>query len=50
MQHQIDEKEKERRIVTGTEIMEKNDTVAGHNLSWRIREHITHEMIDFVEF
>lgn len=46
---QIDEKEKERRILTGAEEMEKNGTVVGHNLSWRAKEHITHTRVDFVE-
>ncbi len=46
---QIDEDEKERRMLTGAAEMEKCGTVVGHNLSWRAREHITHSRVDFTE-
>ena len=49
MPDQIDQKEKERRIINGSEIMEKNNIIVGHNLSERSREHVTLEHVDFTE-
>lgn len=49
MPNQITLEEKERRMITGAEEIEKIGTVVGHNLSWRAKEHITHEKIDFTE-
>lgn len=49
MDYQISSEEKERRIISGAYEIEKLGTVVGHNLSWRAKEHITHEKIDFTE-
>lgn len=49
MLDQIDEKEKERRILSGAAEMEKQGTVVGHSLSWRAREHVTLKHVDFTE-
>ena len=49
MQHQIDDREKERRMLSGAIEMEKRGTIVAHNLSWRAKEHITHTRVDFME-
>lgn len=49
MQHQIDDREKERRMLSGAIEMEKSGTIVAHNLSWRAKEHITHTRVDFME-
>ena len=49
MSGQIGEKEKERRILSGAAEMEKHGTVVSHSLSWRAKEHLTHELVNFIE-
>jgi threonylcarbamoyladenosine tRNA methylthiotransferase CDKAL1 len=49
MTGQVNDKEKEARMLTGAEEMERQGTVVGHNLSWRAKEHITHTRVDFTE-
>ena len=49
IKNQIDEKEKEQRMLIGAIEMEEQGTVVAHNLSWRAKEHLTHTRIDFME-
>lgn len=49
MPGQIDRKEKERRMLDGAARMEANNTVVGHDLSARSKEHTTRERINLME-
>jgi len=49
MEGQVEKIEKERRMLTGVDKMERNNTVVGHDLSDRSKEHTTLEHIDFTE-
>lgn len=47
---QIAQQEKERRILAGSETMEKNGTVVGHSLNFRGQGHIILKKIDFIDW
>lgn len=49
MEGQIERAEREDRMQTGADKMERNGVAVGHSLNFRGREHITHRRLDLME-